>query len=141
MRVQRDALRLVAPGCTQRPSTRRPATNRLMRNVTVAASDRVSETRVPTRADSAGPERAARNRAGESRNRETVGATRSLPGAAGGGGSPTTVSPTGSKAAATERLSLIVTVHGPLPEQAPLQPAKLEPAAGVAASVTEVPSA
>jgi hypothetical protein len=33
----------------------------------------------------------------------------------------------------------MVTVHAPVPEQAPPQPAKVEPAAGVAVSVTEVP--
>jgi hypothetical protein len=31
------------------------------------------------------------------------------------------------------------TVHGPVPEHVPLQPAKVEPAAGVAVSVTRVP--
>jgi hypothetical protein len=43
--------------------------------------------------------------------------------------------------AVTARLSVIETVHeAVLPEQSPLQPAKLDPAAGVAVSVTEVPS-
>ena len=37
---------------------------------------------------------------------------------------------------------LSVTVHGPVPEQPPpLQPVKIEPAAGVAVSVTTVPLA
>jgi hypothetical protein len=44
-----------------------------------------------------------------------------------------------SKAACTVWLSLIVTVQGPIPEQSPLQPAKLDPGAGVALSVTTVP--
>jgi hypothetical protein len=35
----------------------------------------------------------------------------------------------------------MVTTQLPLPEQAPLQPAKLEPAAGAALSVTLVPLA
>ena len=43
--------------------------------------------------------------------------------------------------AVTDWSALIVTVHVPVPEQpAPLQPVKVEPAAGVAVSVTTVPS-
>src|SRR5262245_29350240 len=41
-----------------------------------------------------------------------------------------------SNLAVTVLSALGVTVHGPVPEQAPDQPAKLEPAAGVAVSVT-----
>jgi hypothetical protein len=44
--------------------------------------------------------------------------------------------------AVTDRSALIVTVHAPVPEQLPpLQPANVEPAAGVAVNVTIVPSA
>ena len=50
------------------------------------------------------------------------------------------LSGTRSNAAVTDRLSLIVTLHELVPEQAPLQPVKLEPAAGVAESVTSVPA-
>lgn len=114
----------------------------------MAASDNVIETRVPTNADSAGPDRAAGNIAGDSRSREIDGATMSpvgdgAVGVTGGG----VLGPTGaaslgmsSKAAPTERLAVIVAVQGPVPEQAPLQPAKLEPGAGVAVSDTDVPS-
>jgi hypothetical protein len=42
----------------------------------------------------------------------------------------------------TERFALIVTVHVPFPEQPlPLQPAKVEPVAALAVSVTELPFA
>ncbi len=41
--------------------------------------------------------------------------------------------------AVTEVAALTVTVQVPVPEQAPLQPAKVEPAAGVAVRVTAVP--
>jgi hypothetical protein len=41
--------------------------------------------------------------------------------------------------AVAERGAFIVTVHAFAPEQAPLQPAKLEPACGVAVRVTGVP--
>ena len=46
------------------------------------------------------------------------------------------------KVAVTESLllALIVTEHAPVPEQAPPQPAKIDPAAGVAASFTDVPA-
>jgi hypothetical protein len=37
--------------------------------------------------------------------------------------------------------ALIVKLHVPVPEQAPLQPAKVEPGLGLAVSVTGVPSA
>ena len=46
-----------------------------------------------------------------------------------------------TKVAVTERASLIVTVHTAAPEQSPLQPAKAEPAAGVAESATTVSAA
>ena len=39
--------------------------------------------------------------------------------------------------AVTERASDIASVHGPVPEQAPVQPAKVEPLVGVAVSVTD----
>ena len=42
--------------------------------------------------------------------------------------------------AVTDRAALIVTVHVAVPLHATLQPAKLEPAAGVAVSVTTVSS-
>jgi hypothetical protein len=45
------------------------------------------------------------------------------------------------KVAVTEVAAFIVTVHAPTPEQAPLQPAKVEPAAGGAVRVTTVPVA
>ena len=48
-------------------------------------------------------------------------------------------SPGRRKRAVTLNAPLIVTVHVPAPEQAPLQPVNSEPAAGVAVSVTEVP--
>jgi hypothetical protein len=41
--------------------------------------------------------------------------------------------------AVTFRSSSIVTVHEPLPVHAPLQPSNVEPAAGVAVTVTAVP--
>ena len=138
LRVQLGAPRFVPVGRMQRPPTRRPGTSRLTRNVTVADLDRVSETRVPTAADSAAPLRAARNRAGESRRREMTGATRSSP-PMEPVVLPPASAPTRLKAASTERLWSIVTVHWPAPEQGPLQPAKLEPGAGAGVSVTEVP--
>ena len=55
--------------------TQRPATSRVTRNVTVAASDSATEMCVPTRADRAGPERAARNTLGERRKVAMAGAT------------------------------------------------------------------
>ena len=45
------------------------------------------------------------------------------------------------KVAVTVRAAVIVTVQAPVPVHAPLQPAKVEPAAAVAASVTDVPLA
>ena len=42
--------------------------------------------------------------------------------------------------AVTDRAAVIATVHVPVPVQAPLQPANVEPAAGAAVSVTDVPS-
>src|SRR2546428_9355959 len=48
----------------------------------------------------------------------------------------------GAKVAVTEVAALIVTVHVPLPVQPPpLQPLKMEPAAGAAVKVTAVPLA
>jgi hypothetical protein len=44
------------------------------------------------------------------------------------------------KVAVTERSWLIVSVHVPVPVQAPLQPMKVEPGAGVAVSTTLVPA-
>jgi len=41
----------------------------------------------------------------------------------------------------TARAALIVTVHAPVPVQLPLQPVKVEPAAGAAVKVTMVPMA
>src|SRR6266487_4542385 len=43
------------------------------------------------------------------------------------------------KVALTERFALMLTVHVPVPVQAPDQPEKTEPAAGVAFRLTEVP--
>ena len=40
------------------------------------------------------------------------------------------------KAAAAERFCVIVSLQEPVPEQAPLQPVKLQPSAGVAFNVT-----
>ena len=44
------------------------------------------------------------------------------------------------KVAVTSRSELIVTVHGPVPEQSPDQPPKRLPGAGVAVRVTTAPS-
>jgi hypothetical protein len=44
-----------------------------------------------------------------------------------------------TKVAVTLRAWLMVTLHAPVPLQAPLQPEKVEPAAGVAVKVTLVP--
>ena len=44
-----------------------------------------------------------------------------------------------SNVAVTVVAAVIVTVQEPVPEQPPLQPVKVEPAAGVAVSVTAVP--
>jgi hypothetical protein len=52
----------------------------------------------------------------------------------GGGGLALAV-----KAAVAERGAVMVSVHVPVPEHAPDQPVKLEPAAGTAVSVTSVP--
>jgi hypothetical protein len=41
--------------------------------------------------------------------------------------------------AVTDRAAVIETVHEPVPEQAPDQPVKVDPAAGLAVNVTEVP--
>jgi len=43
------------------------------------------------------------------------------------------------KVAVTERAALIVTVHAPVPVQAPLHPLKIHPAAALARRVTGVP--
>ncbi len=48
---------------------------------------------------------------------------------------------TGAKVAVTDFAASIVTMHGPVPEQAPLQPVNVEPGSGVAVSVTSVPGA
>ena len=49
--------------------------------------------------------------------------------------------PAALNAASTVRFELIVTEHDPVPEQAPLQPAKTDPDAGVAVRLTPVPLA
>ena len=46
---------------------------------------------------------------------------------------------TNAKVAVTDCADDIVKVHVLVPEQAPLQPVKVDPALGVAVSVTEVP--
>jgi hypothetical protein len=43
--------------------------------------------------------------------------------------------------AVTLRAALIETTHAPVPEQSPLHPENVEPEAGVAVRVTEVPEA
>ncbi len=43
------------------------------------------------------------------------------------------------KVAVTDRFWVIVMLHGPVPLQAPFQPANVQPVAGVALSVTGVP--
>jgi hypothetical protein len=45
------------------------------------------------------------------------------------------------KLATTDRLVVMVTLQSPVPEQAPLQPSKVEPEVGVAVRVTAVPEA
>jgi len=54
---------------------------------------------------------------------------------------PTATASEGSvlNVAVTLRSALIVTVHFPVPEQPPLQPENVDPAAGLALSVTFVP--
>jgi hypothetical protein len=58
---------------------------------------------------------------------------------------PDLVTPSGkddcTKLAVTDMAAVIVVVHVPVPVQPPLQPVKVEPAAGVAVSVTAVPLA
>ena len=44
-----------------------------------------------------------------------------------------------SKIAVAKRAPVIVNVHAPVPEQAFVQPVKLDPAAGTAVSVTSLP--
>ena len=43
------------------------------------------------------------------------------------------------KVAVTDLLAVMVTIQVPVPEQAPDQPAKVEPASGLAVKTTEVP--
>ena len=102
---------------------------------------------MPMTAANAEPTRAARNAVGESRRDEMAGAMTSAPAMSGplgvccGGVCGVAVPVPSANAACTVWLAFMVTVHDPVPEQAPLQPAKLEPAAGVAVSVTGVPNA
>jgi hypothetical protein len=41
--------------------------------------------------------------------------------------------------AVTDRVAVIATVHGPVPVQAPVHPANVEPFVGVAVNVIDVP--
>src|SRR5262245_38313200 len=45
-----------------------------------------------------------------------------------------------ANSAVTARVALIVSLHGPVPEQSPDHPTNLEPSFGVALSVTDVPT-
>jgi hypothetical protein len=138
----------------------RPATYRDTLKVTVAGSESVIKTRAPIAAASAGPDRAARKAGGESPRRVIAGAMLSLevapfePSSAVGGVTVVVVtsavvgvgvgvgvgSETASNWAWTDRAALMVSVHGSVPEQSPLQPAKLDPLAGLALSVTTEPA-
>jgi hypothetical protein len=137
----------------------RPATGRDTLKLTVAGSESVIETRAPIAAASAGPERAAWKAGGESPSRVIAGATPSLevgpfePSSAVGAVSYVGVAPavvgvgvgvgseTASNCAWTDRAALMVSAHASVPEQSPPQPAKLDPLAGLALSVTIEPAA
>src|SRR5215204_2618139 len=76
-RQQRGRSALRALGRTQRPPTCWPEARRTTRNVTVAASESVTDSRAPNRLARAGPEGAARKAAGDSWSRVIAGAMRS----------------------------------------------------------------
>src|SRR5829696_1858867 len=154
-RQQRGRPALRALGRTQRPPTCRPEALRATRNVTVASSESATDSRAPNRLARAGPEGAAWKAAGDSWSRVIAGAMLSsaplgatsvvvdsvvvLEASAKVGGG--VVCGTGANSALTERAALIVSVQLPVPEQSPLQPAKLELAPGLPVSVTTVPAA
>lgn len=137
----------------------RTATYRDTLKVTVAGSESVIDTRAPIAAASADPDRAAWKAGGESPSRVIAGAMLSLevapfePSSAVGGVTVVVVTPavvgvgvgvgseTASNWAWTDRAALMVRVHASVPEQSPPQPAKLDPLAGLALSVTTEPAA
>ena len=126
MRVHRAPCGLLLPAATHRPFALTPATRLRKPSLTVAGTLRRNEKVVPT-----GVRRLALNRASlePSRQRETD-CFSSL--------SVSVSTGAAAKVAVTARSAAIASLQAPIPLQAPLQPAKLLPAAATGVSVTVV---